>query len=65
MDIAALSVSMHQASVQQAAGISVLKMAMETAVNNGDSMNKLLESCTKIMAQSVQPYLGSNIDIKL
>jgi hypothetical protein len=58
MDIAALSVLMNQSQVQQQASLSVMKMAMNTAQQNGTELTKMLE-------QSVQPHLGSSIDLKL
>jgi RNA-splicing ligase RtcB len=58
MDIAALSVMMNQSQVQQQASLSVMKMAMNTAEQNGAQMTKMLE-------QSVQPHLGSSIDLKI
>lgn len=44
MDIAALSVVMKQAQVQQAVGVSVLKMAMDTAKQQGQDMAMILQS---------------------
>jgi RNA-splicing ligase RtcB len=58
MDIAALSIMMNQSQVQQQASISVMKMAMNTAEQNSTGLTKMLE-------QSVQPHLGSSIDLKL
>jgi Putative motility protein len=57
MDIAALSV-MNQSQIQQQASLSVMKMAMNTAEQNSVELTKMLE-------QSVQPHLGSSIDLKL
>ncbi len=58
MDIAALSIMMNQSQVKQQANISVMKMTMNTAEQNNINLLKMLE-------QSVQPYLGSKVDIKL
>jgi hypothetical protein len=58
MDIAALSVSMHQASVMQQADVSIMKKAMDTAQTNSDALVRMME-------KSVMPNLGSNIDIKV
>jgi Putative motility protein len=58
MDIAALSVMMNQSQIQQQASLSVMKMAMNTAEQNSVELTKMLE-------QSVQPHLGSSIDLKL
>jgi hypothetical protein len=58
MDIAALSVVLNQSQIQQEATMSVMKMAMNTAEDNSANLTKMLE-------QSVQPHLGSKIDLKL
>jgi hypothetical protein len=58
MDIAALSVVLNQSQVQQEATLSVMKMTMNTAEDNSTTLTKMLE-------QSVQPHLGSKIDLKL
>jgi Putative motility protein len=58
MGIAALSVMMNQSQIQQQASISVMKIAMNTAEQNSVDLTKMLE-------QSVQPHLGSSIDLKL
>lgn len=58
MDIAALSIGLSQMKVSQEAGISVMKIAMDTAQ---DQTNDL----TKMMEQSISPHLGSRLDISL
>ncbi len=64
MDIALLSMSLSQMKVAQEAGISVMKMAMETDKGQGAKVTQILES-TKQMEHSLNPHLGGNIDIKL
>lgn len=58
--IANISVGMSQMKVQQEAGISVMKMALDQV---GDNVLELLQGATKAMELSVQPNLGANIDI--
>ena len=58
MDIAALSMSLSQMKVANQASISVLKLTMDTA-------QQQMEDMTKIMEQSVNPHVGSNLDLKL
>ena len=58
MDIAALSMSLSQMKVANQASISVLKLTMDTA-------QQQMEDMTKIMEQSVNPHIGSNLDLKL
>lgn len=65
MDISSLSTSLSQIKVSQQAGISVLKMAMDTGQSQMTDMLKILEANTKIMEQSITPNLGGNIDIRL
>lgn len=58
MDIAALSMGLSQMKVAQQASISVMKMAMETPEAQMDDLVRAME-------QSVQPHVGTSIDIKL
>lgn len=58
MDIAALSISMKQASLSQQVGIALTKKAMDTSKEN-------IQALTKIMELSVNPNLGKNIDISV
>lgn len=57
MDIAALSMSLSNMKVAQEISTSVLKLAMDSSVEK-------IADLTKIMEQSVNPYIGANIDIK-
>ena len=71
MDIAALSMGLSQMRVVQQAGISVLKMAMDTAKGQTIDLVNMLESSNmvntdvKIMERSITPHLGANIDISI
>ena len=65
MDIAALSIGLSQMNPQQQASISVMKMAMDTAVMQSVDMTEMLEVNTKVMEQSVNPHIGGNVDIRL
>lgn len=58
MDIAALSVSMKQASLYQQVGIALTKKVMDTNEVN-------LQGLMKIMESSVNPNLGKNIDVSV
>lgn len=58
MDIAALSISMKQASLAQQVSIAMTKKVMDTAEVNAQAL-------TKMMEQSVNPNLGKNIDISV
>lgn len=56
MDIAAVSIGMHQDSVPQAVEIALIKKAMGTDEENSQSLVKMMEL-------SVNPNLGSNLDV--
>ena len=55
MDVAQMSVSMHQAQAQQSLGIAVAKMAMDS----GKDALDLIEETTA----SLDPNLGNSVDI--
>ena len=58
LDIPSVSTYMAQSNVQSAVGTSVLSMTLDD--------NKEMGGCTyKMMEQSVNPNIGSNIDISL
>lgn len=65
MDIAALSMGLSQMKVSQQAGISVMKMAMDSPGQSTADLIQAMEVSTKTMEQSVAPYLGGNLDISL
>ncbi len=58
IDIAALSISMNQASLNQQVGIALTKKVMDTSKEN-------VQALTKMMELSVNPNLGKNIDISV
>ena len=58
MDVAAVSISMSQASLAQNVNIAVAKLAM-------NSMNQKGADLTKMMELSVNPGLGSNFDVSI
>ena len=61
MDIAALSMAMSQMNLGTQVGIAVTKLSMDTATESGQMMTDMLKS----MELSVNPNIGSQIDIKL
>lgn len=58
MDIAALSVAMNMNEVNGDVGVLMLSKSLDLIETMGDGM-------VKIMEQSVNPHLGSNIDISV
>lgn len=63
MDIAAMSIVLNQGKMQQKAGISVLKMSMGVAADQGNSIDAMANDSSKAMELSIHPYLGANLDI--
>jgi len=59
VDIAALSIVMNQSKVQQDAGISVMKMAMDAGKETAAKMTEMIESV------AVDPNRGRHIDIRV
>lgn len=64
MDIAATSILMNQGKVQQQAGLSVMKLAMNVAQTQGDMVTSLLGETAKSLEMAVQPHLGATVDIR-
>ncbi|PAK44457.1 YjfB family protein [Priestia megaterium] len=66
MDIALMSMSLSQGKVQQQASLSVMKIAMGNAKQQGEAVKELINSSNiKVFQQAAQPHLGRNIDLKL
>ena len=64
MDIAAMSILMNQGKVQQQAGLSVMKLAMDTSKTQGDMLASLIGETAKGPDMSVQPHLGASVDVR-
>ncbi len=65
MGIAAMSIMLSQAKVQQQVGISVIKMAMEKDKIQINDLVQMLQPNARALEQAVSPHLGKNIDISL
>lgn len=66
MDIAKMSIALSNAQVQQQASLSVAKMAMGSAEQQGEAVQKLLQTADVTnQQQPAHPYLGGSIDVKL
>lgn len=59
MDIAELSVAMSQSSVQQSAGITLIKKAMDNGEQNAMQMTEMMQN------NAVDPNLGQHIDVRV
>lgn len=58
MDIGALSMAISQSKVQEAAGIAVMKMAMNTGKETAAQMTEMLKGA------AMDPNLGQHLDVK-
>lgn len=56
MDIAALSMVMSQSKVKESAGISVMKIAMDTNKQTGNQMTEMMKNI------AVDTNVGQNLD---
>jgi hypothetical protein len=63
MDIAALSVAMSTVSTQSAYGVAMLSKSLDQVSSMGDQITGMMDSAA--MELSVNPNVGSNIDIGL
>lgn len=58
MDIGELSIEMHQASISQTVGVSLIKEAMNSSEESSQALIKGMEL-------SVNPNVGCNIDVSV
>ncbi|MHC0038705.1 YjfB family protein [Pseudoneobacillus sp. C159] len=66
MDIALMSITLSQGQVQKQASMSVMKMAMGNAEQQGEAIQKLMSTNEIVRIQhAAQPHLGGNIDLKV
>ncbi|WP_158736787.1 YjfB family protein [Alteribacillus sp. YIM 98480] len=66
MDIGAMSMAMSQGQVKQQASMSVMKQAMETGEQQGEFVDKMLDSSGgKAVQQAAEPHKGSSVDFSV
>lgn len=63
MDIAALSMAMSTANIQSAYGVAMLSKSLDMASSTGDQITSMMDAAA--MELSVNPHIGSNIDISV
>lgn len=63
MDIAGLSGIMSTANLQSQVGVAVISKAMDTNEALGQGLVEMIDAAA--MEQSVNPNVGSNIDIRI
>jgi hypothetical protein len=61
--IAGLAMSMQTAQLQQMAAMQVMKMSMDSTQQSAQAITEMMQINTQLMENSVQPYLGSTIDV--
>lgn len=59
MDIGAMSIGMHQISLENSVQLSVVKMAMNNAEENSIEMTNIIDS------MAIEPNKGEYIDAKV
>ena len=64
MNVAAVSTALSQGNVQQQASLSVMKMAMGTAADQGKTIAEMAKDTSKAMELSVRPHMGVIVDIQ-
>ncbi len=63
MDIAALSVVSNQVQLKQQASLSVMKMVMNASQEQTNSLLAMTAGMSGEMELSVNPHLGSKLDV--
>ena len=64
MNIAAVSTALSQGNVQQQASLSVMKIAMGTATDQGNTITAMANNTSKALELSVRPHMGVIVDIQ-
>lgn len=60
-----MSMALSQGQVKQQASMSVMKMAMGDAKQQGEALQNLIGTTnTAAIQHAAQPHLGGNIDLK-
>ena len=63
MDIPELSMALSMSKVQQDWGVAMMANSLETLSDVGDAVTSMID--TSAMELSVNPAVGSNIDLKV
>ena len=66
MDIAALSVLKNQTQLQQDVGTSLMRKVMDTAEQDSNFVNKMMETTSGNGAKHASPpHLGNRLDVRV
>lgn len=60
-----MSMALSQMKLANEVGVSVMKMAMDTGESQMNDMVQMVEGNTKMMERSVNPHIGSSLDLML
>lgn len=63
MDIAALSTALSTSSIQSQVSVAVLGKTMDTNESLGAGLVQMIDSAA--MERSVNPHIGSNLDLRI
>lgn len=61
--IAGMAMSMQAAQLQQMVAMQVMKMSMDSTQQSAQAITDMLKVNTQLLENSVQPHLGSTIDV--
>lgn len=61
--IAGMAMSMQAAQLQQMVAMQVMKMSMDSTQQNAQAITDMMKVNTQVLENSVQPHLGSAIDV--
>lgn len=65
MDIAMMSIAMHQGKAQQQASLAVMKKSMDLAKGQSEGLDKLMQSAEIEAPQANHPDLGGKLDVSV
>ncbi|AOM81924.1 YjfB family protein [Salisediminibacterium beveridgei] len=65
MDIAMMSIAMHQGQAQQQASMAVMKKSMALAKGQTEVLEKLMDSADLQAPQASHPHLGGKLDVSV
>lgn len=61
--IAGMAMNMQTQQLQQQVGASIMKMAMDSSRESANALVDMMNVSIRAMERSVQPHLGSNLDV--
>jgi len=64
VSIAGMAMNLQSARLQQAVGVAVLKKEMDTATQSAQGLIEMMMGSSQALERSVNPHLGSQLDVK-